>query len=66
MNIMLNPKITRLAITHITADKNPVAVPINIAAKAHLFSNKKFTINLNIGYIRLIVESARTSILFKF
>jgi len=44
---MLNPKMTRSHITHITADKKPVPVPISMAANAHRFSFKKFTTDVN-------------------
>ena len=56
MNIILKPKITKLAITQITADKNPVAVPINIAAMAQRFSLKKFTKDANKLYPILILN----------
>jgi hypothetical protein len=36
--MILNPKITRLAYTQITADINPSDVPINTAAIAHFLS----------------------------
>ncbi len=38
INMMLNPKITKFAYTQITADANPMDVPIITAAIPHLLS----------------------------
>jgi hypothetical protein len=47
INAILKPKITNPHITQTTADKKPVAVPINIAAMAQRFSIKKFATDAN-------------------